>query len=83
MCSHGYFYRGNEGESEGLRLGLGLGFKGWCEGEKQTLAILYYYACHFIKSAVYVSYIVSSTEPRFSSGEGGGRLFEGDAYSKF
>ena len=26
MCSHGYFYRGNEGESEGLRLGLGLGF---------------------------------------------------------
>ena len=38
----------------------------------------------FIKSTVYVSYIVPSTEPRFLYGEGGVRvrLFEGGAYSK-
>ena len=41
----------------------------------------------FIKSTVYVSYIVPSTEPRFLYGEGGGRggvrvrLFEGGANS--
>ena len=63
----------NNVESKGQRLRVE------CEGEKQTLVILYYYACHFIKSAVYVSYIVSSIEPRFSSGEGGGRLFKGGA----
>ena len=32
----------------------------------------------FIKSTVYVSYIVPSTEPRFSQGRG-----DGGAYSKF
>ena len=30
----------------------------------------------FIKSTVYVSYIVPSTEPRFLSGKGRGRLFQ-------
>ena len=35
----------------------------------------------FIKSTVYVSYIVPSTEPHFFSAEGRGHLFEGGLYS--
>ena len=71
MCSHGYFYQGNEKQTRATLKGH------YC---------LYYLTMsHFIKRTVltvYVSYIVPSTETHFSSGEGG-RLFEEGAYYKF
>ena len=63
MCSHGYFYQGNEKQTRATLKGH------YC---------LYYLTMsHFIKrtvQTVYVSYIVQSTETHFFSGEGGGVL---------
>ena len=67
MCSHGYFYRGNEKQTP-------------YDFEEHKFCIITNVT--FIKSTEYVSYIVPNSEPRFFSGERR-RLFEGGAYSKF
>ena len=71
MCSHGYFYQGNEKQTRATLKGH------YC---------LYYLTMsHFIKRTVYtvyVSYIVPSTETHFFSEEGralGGALIRSGA----
>ena len=61
MCSHGYFYRGNEKQT---RTTL------------KNINLVLFTNVSFIKSTVYDSYILLSTAPRFFSGERRGRLFQ-------
>lgn len=64
MCSHGYFYQGNEKQTRATLKG--------------HYYLYYLTMSHFIKRTIYVWYIVSSTETHFFLGEGG-HLFEGGA----
>ena len=67
MCSHGYFYQENKKQTRTT---------------VKNINLVLLRNVTFIKSTVYVSYIVPSTDPRFFSGEGGAYLKEG-AYSTF
>ena len=67
MCSHEYFYRGNEKQT---RTTL------------KNINLVLFTNVLFIKSTVYDSYILPTTAPRFFSGERGGGG-GGGSYSKF